>query len=83
MGHAQTLEEEFESNLCAELSKHGWLYEADGDTTAAGWDVGLALVPQDVLHWLSTQYPDEYEKAVPSDLVNTPRAAAEKKLLPT
>ena len=81
MGYAQILEEEFESDICTELSKRGWLYEADGDTTAAGWDVGLALVPQDVLHWLSTQYPDEYEKAVPSDLVDTPRVAAETKLL--
>lgn len=81
MGHTQILEEEFESNLCTELSTRGWLYEADGNTTAAGWDVGLALVPQDVLRWLSTQYPDEYEKAVPSDLVGAPRVAAETKLL--
>lgn len=81
MGHAQLMELEFESNLCAELSERGWLYEADGSTSAAGWDVGLALVPQDVLHWLATQYPDEYEKAVPADLAGTPRATAETKLL--
>lgn len=81
MEHAQLMELEFESNLCAELSERGWLYEADGSTSAAGWDVGLALVPQDVLHWLATQYPDEYEKAVPGDLAGTPRATAETKLL--
>lgn len=81
MGHAQLMEHEFESNLCAELSERGWLHESDGSTSGAGWDVGLALVPQDVLHWLATQYPDEYEKAVAADLTGTPRAAAEKNLL--
>lgn len=79
MSHAQLLELEFETNLCEELSERGWLYEVDGKPT--GWDVGLALIPADVLHWLSTQYPDEYEKAVPADLVNGQRTDAEKKLL--
>lgn len=81
MGHAQLMELEFESNLCVELTDRGWLYEADGSTAAAGWDVTLALVPADVLHWLATQYPDEYEKAVPWDLTGAPRSAAETKLL--
>ncbi len=81
MGHAQLMEREFESNLCDGLAEHGWLYEDNGSTQSAGWNVGLALVPADVLHWLATQDPDEYEKAVPSDLAGTPRAAAEKKLL--
>lgn len=81
MGHAQLMELEFESNLCSELSERGWLYEADGNTAVARWDIALALVPQDVLHWLATQYPDEYEKAVPANLTGTPRAAAENKLL--
>lgn len=79
MSHAQLMELEFETNLCAELSERGWLYEDAGKPT--GWDVGLAMVPEDVLHWLSTQYPDEYEKAVPADLVNGQRTDAEKKLL--
>ena len=30
MGHAQLMELEFESNLCAELSERGWLYDAGG-----------------------------------------------------
>lgn len=81
MGHAQLMELEFESNLCSELSERGWLYEADGNTAVAGWDTALALVPQDVLHWLATQYPDEYEKAVPADLTGMPRATAENNLL--
>jgi len=79
VSHAQLMELEFETNLCTELSERGWLYEDDGKPT--GWDVGLAMVPEDVLHWLSTQYPDEYEKAVPADLVNGQKTDAEKKLL--
>lgn len=79
MSHAQLLELEFETNLCEELSERGWLYENDGKP--AGWDIALAMVPGDVLHWLSTQYAEEYEKAVPADLVNGQRTDAEKKLL--
>jgi len=81
MSHAQILEYEFESNICSELGERGWLYQDDGDTDAAGWDEGLALVPGDVLHWLATQYPDEYEKAIPADLTGHPRDAAERALL--
>lgn len=81
MSHAQILEYEFESNICSELGERGWLYQDDGDTDAAGWDEGLALVPGDVLHWLATQYPNEYEKAIPVDLTGRPRDAAERALL--
>lgn len=79
MSYAQLMELEFESNLCAELAERGWLYENDGKPT--GWDVGLAILPADALHWLATQYPDEYEKAVPGDLVGDQRAGAERKLV--
>ena len=79
MSNAQLMELEFESNLCRELAERGWLYENDGKPS--GWDVGLAIVPTDVLHWLATQYPDEYEKAVPGDLVNGQKDDAERKLL--
>ena len=79
MSHAQLMELEFEENLCSELGDRGWLYEQDGKPT--GWDVGLAMVPADVLYWLATQYPDEYEKAVPEDLVGEQKAVAERKLL--
>ncbi|OBG53691.1 restriction endonuclease [Mycolicibacterium fortuitum] len=79
MGDAQLMESEFERNLCTELAERGWLYENEGKPT--GWDIGLAMVPADVLHWLATQYPDEYEKAVPADLVGEQKATAERKLL--
>lgn len=79
MSHAQLMEREFEENLCVELAERGWLYEDDG--RPVGWEVGLAMVPGDVLHWLSVQYPDEYEKAVPSDLVNEQKTESERKLL--
>ena len=79
MNHAQLMEREFEENLCTELAERGWLYEENGKPT--GWDVGLAMVPDDTLHWLATQYPDEYEKAVPDDLVGEQKADAERKLL--
>ncbi|MGP5644462.1 type I restriction endonuclease subunit R [Corynebacterium variabile] len=79
MSHAQLMEREFEDNLCSELAERGWLYEDDGKPI--GWDIGLAMVPDDALHWLATQYPDEYEKAVPEDLVGEQKADAERKLL--
>ncbi|KRE76284.1 type I restriction endonuclease subunit R [Arthrobacter sp. Soil762] len=79
MSHAQLLELEFENNLCAEIAERGWLYEDSGKPV--GWDAALAMVPDDALNWLSTQYPDEYEKAVPWDLVNGQKAEAERKLL--
>lgn len=79
MSHAQLMELEFEENLCTELAERGWLYEDSGKPT--GWDIGLAMIPEDVLRWLSTQYPEEYEKAVPGDLVNGQKTDAERKLL--
>jgi len=79
MSHAQLMELEFENNLCGGLAERGWLYEGSGKPT--GWDIALAMLPDDVLHWLSTQYPEEYEKAVPGDLVNGQKDDAERKLL--
>lgn len=79
MSHAQLMELEFEENLCAELAERGWLYEDNGKPNR--WDIGLAMIPNDVLQWLSTQYREEYEKAVPGDLVNGLKTDAERKLL--
>ncbi|NSX36459.1 type I restriction endonuclease subunit R [Pseudarthrobacter oxydans] len=79
MSHAQLMEREFEDNLCFELAERGWLCEDDGKPI--GWDAGLAMVPTDALHWLATQYPEEYEKAVPSDLVDEQKTDAERNLL--
>ncbi|SDQ22380.1 type I restriction endonuclease subunit R [Leucobacter chromiiresistens] len=81
MSHHQILEHEFESNLCDELADRGWLYENAGEPNAVDWDIARAMVPADVLHWLATQYPDEYEKAVPSDLTNGALELAQRKLL--
>lgn len=81
MSHEQILEYEFESAICSELGERGWLYQNEGDSRAAGWDPSLALVPGDVLHWLSTQYPAEYEKAIPADLTDGQRDKAERGLL--
>lgn len=81
MSHTQLLEHEFELNLCDDLADRGWLYESAGNATAAGWDIARAMVPADVLYWLSTQQPDEYEKAVPSDLTNGTLELAQHKLL--
>jgi len=38
----------FESEICAHLGAHGWLY-ADGD--AAGYDRARAMFPADVVAW--------------------------------
>lgn len=81
MTDAQLMEHEFESNLCEELAERGWLYENNGNTVTAGWDIARAMVPGDVLHWFVTQYPDEYEKAIPSDLTSSQRIQAETKFL--
>lgn len=81
MSDAQIMESAFEVELCAELGNRGWMYESNGNATVNGWDVATAMVQGDVLHWLSAQYTDEYEKAIPSDLANEQRDTAEKKLL--
>jgi type I restriction enzyme R subunit len=73
------MELEFEDNLCTGLAERGWLYQDEGKPT--GWDIRLAMVPTDVLYWLAAQYPDEFEKAVPSDLVDGHRGDAERSLL--
>ncbi len=81
MNHAQILEHEFEMNICTELAERGWDFEDEGVASKNGWDGARAMVPADVLAWLQSQYPDEYEKAVPSDLVNGALELAQKKLL--
>lgn len=47
----------FENEICAHLSAHGWLY-AEGD--AAKYDVARALFPEDVLAWVEAAYPNEW-----------------------
>lgn len=81
MSTAQLMEMEFEENLCDALSERGWMYTDKGDSNAVGWDIARAMIPGDVLHWLATQYPDEYEKAVPATLLNGALQVAQTKLL--
>jgi len=48
----------FETEICAHLAAHGWLY-AEGD--AAGYDRARALFPTDVLAWVQTAQPAVWE----------------------
>ncbi len=50
----------FESEICAYLKSHGWLYSAN-DT---GYDRERALFPQDLLAWLGETQKTSYEKAL-------------------
>lgn len=73
---SKTRESEFEDNIVDALVAQGWVHE----TGNPGWDPKLGLHVPDVVHWLSTQYEDEYAKAIPEDLNGGTRAAAEQKL---
>lgn len=74
-----TSEYEHENAICNALAERGWTYEDDKNDE--GWDRRLALYPADLLLWLSSQYPDEYAKAVPADASEATREVAERKLL--
>jgi type I restriction enzyme R subunit len=50
----------FESEICAYLESHGWLYSAN-DT---GYDRERALFPEDLFTWLEETQPTPYEKAL-------------------
>ena len=50
----------FESEICAHLEAHGWLYSAD-DT---GYDRERALFPGDLFAWLEETQKPAYEKAL-------------------
>lgn len=78
MGKAQTMEKEFESNIADGLESSGWVYS--GEANCDGWDPELALYPEDVIHWLSTQYDVEYRKAIPETLAGPALRSAEMKL---
>ena len=48
----------FESEICAHLGAHGWLY-CEGD--AASYDRARALFPDDVLAWVQAAQPKAWE----------------------
>ncbi len=50
----------FESEICAHLEAHGWLYSKN-DT---GYDRERALFPEDLVAWLEDTQPVAYEKAL-------------------
>lgn len=79
MGIQSTMEKAFEDTIVSHLSKSGWFH--DPDTTNPGWDKTRALYVPDVLHWLETQYPEEFSKAVPEGLTGVQRDVYIAKLL--
>ena len=72
-------EERLEETICESLQSSGWIYEPGMKDT--GWNARLGLFPADVLHWLSTQYPEDYAKAVPQDAPESTRKNAQRLLL--
>ena len=50
----------FESEICAHLEAHGWLYSADD----SGYDRERALFPADLFAWLEETQPAAYAKAL-------------------
>ncbi len=51
----------FETEICAHLAAHGWLY-AEGDAVA--YDRARALFPADVLTWVQATQPQAWETLV-------------------
>lgn len=80
MAGVKDLEIGFEQAIAHALAECGWTYGGD-DARDRGWDCERALFPADVLAWLSTQYPDAYERAVPREAVGKGREAAQNRLL--
>lgn len=78
MGIQSTMEKAFEDSIVNYLADHGWLTDTG---SSEGWDKQQALYTPDILHWLSTEYPDEYAKAVPESATGIQRSAYEAKLL--
>lgn len=79
MGIQSTMEQAFEDAIVNHLSQSGWL--TDTGTTNPGWDKARALFVPDVLHWLETQYPEEFANAVPEGLTDVQRDVYIAKLL--
>ncbi|MCU9518746.1 type I restriction endonuclease [Corynebacterium sp. ES2794-CONJ1] len=83
MGISSTMEKAFEDTIVNHLSAHGWLTGTGnaGASSNAGWDKARALYIPDVLHWLETQYPEEFAKAVPESSTGVQRDVHIAKLL--
>lgn len=67
----------FETEICAYLEAHGWLYSEND----AAFNRELALVPEDVLGWLAEAQADELAKVVKPGMNDAQRAQAERRIL--
>lgn len=70
-------EYKFEQELCEVLEAQGWLYSKSD----VGYDSELALLPADVLAWLTDTQPQEVAKVLKPGDSSTSRARAEKALV--
>lgn len=67
-------EKPFESELCAHLAAHGWLYSPTDHEPGAEYDRERAMIPGDVLGWLQDTQPEEFAKAVKAGTPQEPAA---------
>ncbi|KAA8728657.1 type I restriction endonuclease subunit R [Corynebacterium phocae] len=72
------MERAFEESICEALLESGWVYEPEKKTE--GWDKQRALYLPDVEYWLKSQFPKEWEKAVPEGISETKRQVLTSKL---
>ncbi|WP_246955771.1 type I restriction endonuclease [Brachybacterium sp. Marseille-Q7125] len=70
-------EKAFQQEIAEHLEAHGWLHSP----TSAGYDKQRALFPEDVLGWLATSDPENFERLVPPDASPEVRAKGEKQIL--
>lgn len=56
----------FETEICSEMAKRGWIYEPARTPLDNGYDCKLALFPEDVFAWLETTQPKAWEAYVAS-----------------
>lgn len=73
------LEEAMELTICRSLNSQGWIWNEGANDV--GFDPELGLFPEDVLHWLKTQHPEQCERAIPPTANDTERQSRERKLL--
>ena len=71
---ADYTEKPFESELCAHLAAHGWLYSATDHEPGAEYDRERAIIPGDVLGWLQDTQPEEFAKSTKAGTSQEPGA---------
>ena len=68
-------EHHFETEICTHLAANGWLY-ADGD--AARFDRASGLLLPDLLAWVETTQPDNWQRLTKTHGAGLPRVLAER-----